>query len=464
LLLGIGAIVAITLSSFIFMAYSIARREVREDLDRLLHDKGAILSRSLYARDLRIPAWLERELEPDRLDIFFQVFDSNGVLRSSSRNLPGPLPLSIEVKAAAAERLGPFFETTRLESGSPVRVVTWMRGEMKGGTNAVVYHFVQAGSLLTRSEGRLNQLLFWLIIGAGVALAGALFATHLLLDQFFGSVDRLSESARGITTQTLARRLEVSQGDSEFSGLAQAINQLLDSLEKGYNGQQRFTADASHELRTPLTILRGEIDVALRRERTAAEYREVLLSSREEIERLSTLAENLLALARVDAGETIGPKNPVDLSETCRAVMEKLQPLAQSKKVNLRLQADQIVSVPGDHVRLEQAVFNLAQNAIHYTPPGEDVCLSVIQENGVAKIIVRDQGVGISAQDLPRVFERFYRVDHARTREVGGAGLGLPLVKTYIEAHGGSVDVQSELGKGSTFTILLPRAERPKSA
>jgi heavy metal sensor kinase len=250
--------------------------------------------------------------------------------------------------------------------------------------------------------------------------------------------------------------LFVPKDEDEIARLARAFNELLDRLESAHGTQQRFLADASHELRTPLTVLRGEIEVALRRERPADEYREVLESSREEIERLARLTENLLSLARSDAGEGLVTREAVDLAALCVGVREAMSGMAEQKRMKLTVEASEAVFVNGDAGALERVCLNLVENAIRYSPAGENVTLQVVNENGEAVLSVSDTGPGIGAEHLPHLFERFYRVDKARSREQGGAGLGLAIVEALVKAHGGSVSVSGVVGQGTTFTIRLP--------
>jgi len=200
------------------------------------------------------------------------------------------------------------------------------------------------------------------------------------------------------------------------------------------------------------------MDVALRRPRSHEEYTDVLQSSREEIERLSRLADNLLTLARADAGEALARREPVDVADVAADVCRKLAPLSEQRKVPLVCDAPEAAMVSGDAVALERVIFNLAENALRYTPPGEGATVRVTASDGEVVVEVADRGSGISAEHLAHLFERFYRVDKARSREFGGAGLGLSIVRTFAEAHGGRVEVRSEVGRGSTFTVRLPRS------
>ena len=225
--------------------------------------------------------------------------------------------------------------------------------------------------------------------------------------------------------------------------------------------QHRFVGDAAHELGTPLAILQGEIDIALRRERSAAEYRDALASCREEIERLSRLSENLLVLASADASQPLLHPSPCDAAAVLRMVQGRFARLAEEKHIEFKIIAPDSLPWSGDSLALEQILGNLVANAIRHTPRGESVFIEA--EPGAREVVfhVRDTGEGIPPAHLPLLFDRFYRVDKARSRAAGGAGLGLSIVKTLVAAHGGTVTVASTLGNGSTFTCRFPM--RPHS-
>jgi heavy metal sensor kinase len=291
-------------------------------------------------------------------------------------------------------------------------------------------------------------------------IAGGI-ASWYLSRQWLRSVASLEEAARGLASGELGiRRLFVPSDDAELAALAKAFNQLIDRLEASHMTQQRFTADASHELRTPLTVLRGEIEVALRKPRSAEEYRDVLVSNKEEIERLSRLTENMLALAHFDVGDAITQRELVNVSEVCSTVINRLQNLAAERQMIIQHQdtTTEPLSVNGDRVALERVMFNLVENAVRYSPTGENVTVRVSKAMPWIEIQIIDTGGGIAPEHLTHLFERFYRVDKARSRTHGGSGLGLSIVKALVEAHGGSVGVSSEVGHGSTFTVRLPAA------
>ncbi len=256
---------------------------------------------------------------------------------------------------------------------------------------------------------------------------------------------------------------------------------MLARLEAAFAQVRRFSADASHELKTPLTVLRGEIEVALRSPRDPVEYQRVLGSILEEVESMARLVDDLLLLSRADAGALRWDMAPVELDRLVEEVAKEGGILGREKQVQVKIQGLEPLIVQGDGQRLKQLLRNLVDNGVKYTPPGGRVALSLRRVEWSnrrmvdsakpvdqltsrpidsaaewAEIEVRDTGVGIPPEALPRIFERFYRVDPARSRETGGAGLGLCIAKTISEAHGGTIEVQSPPGAGSTFTLRLP--------
>jgi signal transduction histidine kinase len=222
--------------------------------------------------------------------------------------------------------------------------------------------------------------------------------------------------------------------------------------------QQRFIADASHELRTPLAVLRGETEVALGKTRTVEEYQESLTLIQEEAERLSRIVEDLFILARqpIESPTTL-IKEPVSLTEVVKDCARAAQVLAVRKGVRLKLKNDSTsIALNADEELIKRMILNLLDNAVKYTPEGGEISLALEKHNGSAEIVVRDTGIGLSEMDQQRVFDRFYRVDKARSRALGGAGLGLSIVRTIVEAHGGEITIDSTPRHGSTFTVSLP--------
>ena len=231
---------------------------------------------------------------------------------------------------------------------------------------------------------------------------------------------------------------------------------MIARLDDAFRRQRRFTADASHELRTPLTIIKGQIDVSLQKEREPEAYRQVLQAVNEEIDRLIRLAGSLLTLTRADAGQIPLTFESMDMAEVMDGVLEQLQSVATAKGVGLRLEPGPAVAIQADEDLLLQLMLNLLDNAIKYTPPVGEVTVGWRVNGTQVTLQVQDTGLGISSEHLPHLFDRFYRVDRARSRAEGGVGLGLAISRWIAEAHGGAIEVESSPNQGSTFTVLLP--------
>ena len=273
----------------------------------------------------------------------------------------------------------------------------------------------------------------------------------------------LPDAARALTTFTWVMVASLAGFGVLFIAVLRtavfaAVQRLRRESEAVQAAQHRFIADAAHELGTPLAVLRGEMDLALRRERSADDYRAALTSCREEIERLSRLSENLLALASADAGQPLIHRALCDAAAIAHTVHHRFLRMAEDKGVTFSIESPVALPFSADAIAIEQALGNLVSNALRHTPNGESVTLTASAEDDAILFKITDTGEGIPPAHLPRLFERFHRVDKSRSRAGGGAGLGLAIVKTLAEAHGGSITAESELGKGSTFTLTLPNA------
>jgi len=273
-------------------------------------------------------------------------------------------------------------------------------------------------------------------------------------------VDEMTRTARRITAEDLSQRIPVRGTADELDRLAETLNGMLVRLESTVVQLRRFTADAAHELRTPLTVLKGGIEVALRAERSGDEYRAVLASSLEEVERVSRLAEDLLLLSRLTAGVE-GERTRVDLETIVLEVFDLGSRLARETGVSLRLAGAEPAAVIGNPRSLWRALMNLVENAVKYTPAGGKVELTLTRRDGRAELSVQDTGPGIDPAQLERIFQPFVRLDDARARVQGGAGLGLAIARSIVVAHGGVLDVESTPGAGSRFIIRLPLAPEP---
>jgi heavy metal sensor kinase len=304
----------------------------------------------------------------------------------------------------------------------------------------------------------LRQVLWVLAFGVPVALFLAAAGGYLMAGRTLRPIVEMTEQARQITSESLGRRLPNPNPHDELGQLATVFNETLRRLENSFESLRCFTADASHELRTPLTALRSVGEIALRESGDAETLRDTIGSMLEEAQRLHDLADTLLTLARVEGGRIPLRKETVGVGTVVAEVCESLEVLASEKGQRLDLAAAPGLFVEADPVLLRQAVVNLVHNAIRHSPDRSTVRVDVFSEGDDAVVEVADEGPGIAPEHREKVFERFYRIDKARSRAEGGAGLGLALAKLSVELNGGAIDLRSELGKGSRFRIRLPRA------
>jgi heavy metal sensor kinase len=312
---------------------------------------------------------------------------------------------------------------------------------------------------LAPNDRAVGQLLMVLLVSGPLAIAGALGGGYLLARKALAPVDRMAATAQEITSQRLDRRLSAPNPGDELGRLAHTFNGMIERLQRSFEEVRRFTADAAHELRSPLASMRTEAEVALRAPRSPRRDRRVLEDLLEEIDRLTRLVAQLLFLCREDAGLPTGARETVRLDEVVRDAANHMQVMAAEKGLTLTIHAGSACPVHGEPDRLRQLAFNLIDNAIKYTPAGGAVAVRAgVDVGGRARLIVADSGPGIPAEHLPRVFDRFYRVDSSRSRDVDGTGLGLAICRSIAEAHGGLIRAASEPGAGCCFTVELPIA------
>jgi two-component system OmpR family sensor kinase len=294
------------------------------------------------------------------------------------------------------------------------------------------------------------------LVGIGVLVVG-LGGGWVLTTRSIRPIEQISGAAKRISEGKLSERIPVEQPGGELGQLAEVLNSTFARLEDSFSRQKRFTADASHELRTPLSVLIAETQTVLSRERTAEEYREVLAGNLDTARQMKRLAEALLELARADAGEVRQPGPPLDLGSLVDEVTMRLRPLANARRVSITREGEAAIT-SGSPERLALVISNLLENAIHHGREGGSVVVTTCQQDSAIILQVSDDGPGIQPGDLPHVFERFYRADKSRTGSQGRYGLGLAICRGLVEAEGGSISVESQLGKGTCFTVKVPAA------
>jgi heavy metal sensor kinase len=364
------------------------------------------------------------------------------------------LPVLGEARATAAQG-GRDLRTVALDDGAEWRVLT-VPLERDGRLLAIA----QLGRSEADLHSALDQLLLQMATAIPLTLLLAVAVGLFLAGRALDPIDRITRTADQISAEDLSRRLDLPANDDEVGRLAATFDRMLDRLDQAFQRQRQFTADASHELRTPLAMLRGQLDVALERRRPADEYEQVLGSMRDDVHRMDQLLGELLTLARADAGELRLTREPLDLGDLVTDVVAAMEPLARGRGIDLRCGEVEPIDIEADQTRLTQLVVNLLDNGMKYTPSGGSVTVSLGRRDGHATLRVADTGVGIAKKHLPHLFDRFYRVDEARSRAEGGAGLGLAISRWIAQIHGGSIGVQSEVGRGTTITVDLPVDDR----
>ena len=384
------------------------------------------------------------------LDRLMEVLDPGGTVLFRNEKLNGlalggpPLLQESSVSHYAARM--------RLADGRQVLVVSH-------------YHPVQGRRVLIRLaydteplRRRLIELLAGLMVVLPLALIAAGFAGYRVAGKALNPLTAMTNLTEQITATRLSSRIPVENPNDEFGRMARVLNGLLERLEEDFQKLQRFTSDVSHELRTPLTAMRSVGEVGLQHSHSDAEYRDIIGSMLEEVVRLTSMIDTLLTISHADSGL-------IKLNRTVFPVMELVEEsvgvvgvLAEDKKQAISVAGDDALSVSADRGFLRMAIINLLDNAVKYSPAGSaiHVRLELSEKERTVKLEIADEGPGIPISEAGRVFDRFYRLDEGRTREEGGAGLGLAIAKWAVEAHGGEILLDSEPGKGSAFTIRLP--------
>ena len=342
-------------------------------------------------------------------------------------------------------------------SGARKMLLTAHAVQTPGGAR----YLIETGAPMDDVQAHLRQWLRFLLVVLPVVAALALGGGSFLVKRALLPVDKIAASAERISSQNLSERLPVARTGDELERLSIALNHMVQRLDDAFQYSRRFMADASHELRTPLTVLRGELESFIQEPTLAPEGRERLGSALEEVERLASIVEGLFAISRLDAGEAAAEWVKLDLARLAAATADQMSLLAEDKNIQVTCAAAEPVWVEGDQARLKQVVVNLLDNAIKYTLQGGAVALTVSGIDSKAVLEVADNGVGIPPEALPRIFDRFFRVDKARSRELGGAGLGLSIVKSICAAHHGRVEARSMPGQGSRFRVELPLTSAP---
>jgi heavy metal sensor kinase len=407
--------------------YGALAKALKEHVDRSLEETAAVAERSLEEHRFG-PFLLYEDLSQDfpelaTLDKFFQIFGPTGQITIQSPNIQSrEIPLSrTALEAALAGQT--TFESVRFSGEPPIRLISVP--VRHGGT---LVNIVRVGTSLQPLEETLHRLLIILLITMPLALLASLGGGWFLAGRALRPVGAITQAAERIAGGDLTQRLSVSTAQDEIGRLAATFNAMIGRLEASFRQIRQFTSDASHELRTPLTVLKGETELALRRPRSADDYRSVLESSLEEIDRMSRIVDELLFLSRADLGEIKMESRPVRLDQLFDDLKRQAEVLGHEQSVQIVTGLIEPATVAGDDMRLRELVLNLLDNAIKYSPPGGRVEMSVVTQDGTARLSVSDQGIGVSLEEQAHIFDRFYRTDAARAHTKKVPAWGSPFV------------------------------------
>ena len=442
-----SAVLLVTFILFGFVAFFGMRRGIEISVDEGLRDQLRGISelmRNVFPEGRqRLQDELREHSDLRAGEDFSQVSDESGHWLFRSR-----LMGRFDIPREGTQGLSYY---NRQAKGLPLRVLA---SEVKVGGQR---YLVQVAAPMDDFDDALNRFKWVLLFFSPLLLVLASAGGYWMSRRALQPVDEITSAARDINSRNLSKRLRVPQSRDELQRLSDTLNGMLERLDAAFSRITRFTADASHELRTPVALMRTTAEISLRRCRSEAEYREALSQILSESEKTSALVEKLMLLARTDAGFESLERVTVDLTECLADACRKGRTLAEGKEIvfDERL-AKAPILVEGDLNALHRLFLILIDNAVKYTPADGRVAVSLTVDREFALVEVQDTGIGIGSDDLPHIFERFYRADRARSREQGGAGLGLSIARWIAEAHGGSIQVQSTPGVGSTFQVRIP--------
>ena len=443
------AILGVILVAFAASIYLTARRELLGDFDDSVRRQARAFAKVFFEDFDRVRRgeWMPLNSYVGELGASAAVYDSSGgVLYRSRDGAPSfdraRHPSAEALREPVASKVFRFaVETARDAQGAEYRIVFGLEEERVGR--------------------RLERMLLFFAIFIPATLLIAWYVGRVFVRGALSPVDTLRKQAESIQRSNLSQRVPIPKTRGEIRDLAITLNDMLGRLERAFDQVNAFTSNASHELKTPLANLRTEIELALERDADVAAYQRLLASAAEEVSRMTHIVDNLLLLAQLDSKQAILRRDPVDLGEVAREAAADMEILGETRGVKVRtalLEPGVIVS--GDEVALRRVLMNLLENGVKYGREGSEVKVTVWKEGASARVEVADTGVGIPADSLPHLFDRFFRVDRGRSRSpadaVGGHGLGLSITRSLVEAHGGTITVTSREGVGTTFHVTLP--------
>lgn len=474
------SLLAVTLIIFNVLAYNYFKFSLYRHLDNLLNSRAAGVTESIDTywetekqdalnSGIRIEKfskinninfakitrhWVEtKSNDPQLLNIIAQIFDNHGNMIVSSIDIPELRRFSIQTFETLNQGNGRFENIKiHLSNSKPLEAKTFTIPVKENDKIAYIVRLITPLSEINAQLTRLRMILFGLLplIIFFTGIGGAFLAKISL-----APVDQMITTINCITSQNLRTRITIPNSKDEIQRLAETFNSMLSRIDNYFFAQQQFIQDISHEIKTPLTIIRGGVEVGLKKIRSPEKYETILENTLEEINKITQVIENLLILAKFDNREISLQIKKFHLNDLMKDVLSEIAILAEAKNLQIEFTENALIDIEADESQIKSLLLNLLDNAVKYTPAQGKIVITLNKKDPWASIDIQDSGIGIAEKDLPHIFDRFYRADPSRHSEKG-FGLGLSMVKSITETNKGVISVESQINKGTTFSILLP--------
>jgi signal transduction histidine kinase len=441
---------AVSLGAFATFVLIVSASSLRAELDATLAARATAVATAITPLLDRSHLTGVLEAVSDAQSTPYTVRRADGSVAFRSLAVPA-VPETWERALVAGAANGLPFQTIRTTTGEDLRVFNLF---LTGPSGAK--YVLQLTSPTARVRQAVGRLALVQMFGILLVLAAARYGSAFTARRALAPIDEIIKRGRDIQGHAPGRRLEVAADTIEIERLVETLNQMLARLEEPVHTAQRFAAVVSHELQTPIAAMRFALEAAQRGDRPAQYYREIAGDVLVELDRLTTLIRDLRLLAVAGSGQLFTTAEPIDVTELAQQCCEIARAIAEDKRIHIEDRLTPGLMVSGSALHLRRVVLNLAENAIRYSPPDSTVRVQTAFADGCVEITISDEGCGISADDLPRIFEPFFRADRARARETGGSGLGLAIADQVVRAHQGRILVTSEINKGSTFCVVVP--------
>jgi heavy metal sensor kinase len=449
-----GGILALILVIFSSGVYIYFRNSLQKNIDTKIKSIGEVLASSItdvHNQSVfgNFDRYLENVLGRKPKGKFIQIIDASGKIGPKMNDIEtDTIPVSFKT-IERVKRGETVYET--MENTNPrLRMLTMPIFENKQVTS-----IIQVGTSLADFDETMKKLLIIMIISILTSISVTIVAGYFMAKKTLKPVDQIRRAAIKISSSNLDERIDIKGRKDELGRLAETFNAMISRLKDAFQRINQFSIDVSHELKTPLTILKGETEVGLRKDRNNEEYKKLLQSNLEEVDRMARIIDDLLLLSKTDTKDIKLNMESISLRDLVADVCINMKIFANNKKVNLVVNELADVRLIGDELKLRRMLWNILENGIKYTQEGGVVAVSSYANNGYVCVTVKDNGAGISQDDIEYIFDRFYRADRSRKRE-SGSGLGLSISKWIAEAHNGAIEVESQPSVGSQFSIKLP--------